>query len=158
MASIFRQKSLDKMVTPDHLDDYIRVSNPSVWLVLGAIVVLLVAATVWGVFGHITESTTGVLVVKNGSATCYIEQTKADDLDAGDAVSAANTQGMVTTQPAAASPAADADATDGMAASLWGEDAWVVSAEASIDLPDGVYQATIDLETYAPLALLLGGR
>ena len=29
---IFRKKSLDKVKSPENLDDYIRVSNPGVWL------------------------------------------------------------------------------------------------------------------------------
>ncbi len=41
------------MAAPDHLDDYIRVSNPSVWIVLGAIVVFLVGVGIWCVFGQL---------------------------------------------------------------------------------------------------------
>lgn len=158
MATIFRQKSLDKMQSPDHLDDYIHVSSPGVWLILGAIVLLLAAGVVWAVFGTITESTSGIVVVRDGQASCYIDQSKADQLTAGDAVEAAGVQGMVTSQPATAIPVADASATNGLAATLWGESAWTVSSEASVDLPAGVYEATVTLESYAPLALLFGGQ
>ena len=51
--SIFRQKSLDKVSSPEKLDDYIRVTTPSVWIVLIAIVLLLAGAVVWGIFGEI---------------------------------------------------------------------------------------------------------
>lgn len=53
MADIFRKKSLDAAASPDHLDDYINVSNPSVWVVLGAIIVFLLAVGVWCVFGQL---------------------------------------------------------------------------------------------------------
>lgn len=53
MADIFRKKSLDAAASPEHLDDYINVSNPSVWLVLGAIIVFLAAVGVWCVFGDL---------------------------------------------------------------------------------------------------------
>lgn len=32
---LFRQKSLDKITSPEQMGDYIRVSNPSVWMILG---------------------------------------------------------------------------------------------------------------------------
>lgn len=40
-ASPFRQESLDRAKSPEQLDDYIRVSNPGVWMVLGAVQILL---------------------------------------------------------------------------------------------------------------------
>ena len=51
--SIFRQKSLDKVSSPEKLDDYIRVTTPSVWITLTAIVLLLVGAVVWSIFGEV---------------------------------------------------------------------------------------------------------
>jgi hypothetical protein len=45
--NIFRQTSLEQMSSPEKLNDYIKVSNPAVWLILGAIGALLIAAAVW---------------------------------------------------------------------------------------------------------------
>ena len=39
---LFRQKSLEKITSPEQMGDYIRVSNPSVWMILVAIIVLLI--------------------------------------------------------------------------------------------------------------------
>lgn len=50
---LFRQKSLDKITSPEQMGDYIRVSNPSVWMILAAIIVLLIGVCVWGVFGRL---------------------------------------------------------------------------------------------------------
>ena len=44
----------DKVSSLDKLDDYIRVTTPSVWITLGALVLLLVGAVIWGVFGELT--------------------------------------------------------------------------------------------------------
>lgn len=155
-TSIFREKNLQKVSSPDHLDDYIRVSNPSVWLILGAIVLLLAAAIVWAVFGSITESASGIVVVRDGSATCYVEQARAADLSAGDAVEAAGVRGMATSQAVSLASADVVEGTDGMAVVLWGDAPAVSAADVSIDLPNGVYEATIELKTYEPLALLFG--
>ena len=52
--SIFRQKNIDKVSSPEKLDDYIRVTTPSVWITLAAILVLLIGAIIWGIFGELT--------------------------------------------------------------------------------------------------------
>lgn len=52
--SIFRQESIDKVSSPEKLDDYIRVTTPSVWITLIAIILLLTGALVWGIFGEVT--------------------------------------------------------------------------------------------------------
>ena len=55
--SIFREKSLTKVSSPEQLNDYIRVSTPAVWLVLSAIVLLLIAVTLWGFLGRLESPT-----------------------------------------------------------------------------------------------------
>lgn len=46
--SIFRKKSIDKVTSPEELNDYIRVVSPGVWLVMAAVILLLAGAIVWG--------------------------------------------------------------------------------------------------------------
>lgn len=50
---IFREKSIDRVTGPESLNDYIRVTSPSVWIALLALVVLLVGLLAWSVFGRI---------------------------------------------------------------------------------------------------------
>ena len=50
--SIFRQKSLDKVSSPEKLDDYIKVTSPDKWLTVIAFLLLLAGAAVWGIFGE----------------------------------------------------------------------------------------------------------
>ena len=54
MNGLFRQKSIDKVSSPEKLDDYIRVTTPSVWITLAAIVILLAGTIVWGTLGELT--------------------------------------------------------------------------------------------------------
>ncbi|MBQ9333858.1 MAG: hypothetical protein IJS12_05940 [Lachnospiraceae bacterium] len=51
--NIFRQKNLDKMSAPDQLNDYIRVTTPSVWLVLAALIILLIGMLCWSILGTV---------------------------------------------------------------------------------------------------------
>ena len=39
--SIYRQKALDRISAPDQLTDYLKVTNPGVWVILTAVIILL---------------------------------------------------------------------------------------------------------------------
>ena len=51
MGSIFREKSLERISSPAQMDDYIRVTTPSVWIALLALVILLIGILAWTVLG-----------------------------------------------------------------------------------------------------------
>ena len=55
--SIFRQKSMDRISSPEDLNDYIRVTNPSVWVVLLALVLLLIGMLSWSILGTVETHT-----------------------------------------------------------------------------------------------------
>ena len=57
---IFREKSLKRISSPEQLNDYIKVSNPSVWLIISAICILLLSVFIWAVRGNITTSVNSV--------------------------------------------------------------------------------------------------
>ena len=46
-SSIFRQKSLERVSSPEQTDDYIRLPSPSVWLVAAAVILLAAGAGIW---------------------------------------------------------------------------------------------------------------
>lgn len=54
-SGIFRQKSLERVSSPEALNDYIRVTTPSVWFVLLALVVLLVGMLAWSALGTVEK-------------------------------------------------------------------------------------------------------
>ena len=56
-SGIFREKSIERVSGPEQLNDYIRVTTPSVWLVLAALVVLLLGMLAWSIFGTIEANT-----------------------------------------------------------------------------------------------------
>lgn len=51
--SIFRKKSLDKINSPEKMDDYIKVTGISMWVILGAVICLLLATICWACFAQI---------------------------------------------------------------------------------------------------------
>lgn len=42
---------MEKVSSPEQLNDYIRVSTPRVWITLVATLILLAGAVIWAVFG-----------------------------------------------------------------------------------------------------------
>ena len=66
MSELFRKKSIERVTSPEQLNDYIRVSNPGVWMVLAAVVILLAGVCVWGVFGRLDTKKQASGVCENG--------------------------------------------------------------------------------------------
>ena len=51
--SVYREKSLERVSSPEQLNDYIRVTTPSVWLVLAAVILLLAGMVAWSILGTV---------------------------------------------------------------------------------------------------------
>lgn len=64
--SVFRKSSIDRVQSPEQLNDYIRVSNPSAWIVTIAAIILLVAVIIWSIFGKVEINKTVSSVDKDG--------------------------------------------------------------------------------------------
>lgn len=62
-SGIFRQKSIERVSGPESLDDYIRVTTPSVWIVLAALIVLLAGMLAWSILGTVEAHTADGSVV-----------------------------------------------------------------------------------------------
>lgn len=54
---VFREKSLERISSPDKINDYIKTTTPGIWIVLIAVLLILAGAIVWSVFGRITVNT-----------------------------------------------------------------------------------------------------
>ena len=54
---IIREKRMERVSSPEALNDYIRVTTPSVWIVLIALAVLLAGMLVWSIFGTLKRQT-----------------------------------------------------------------------------------------------------
>lgn len=80
--SIFREKSIGKISSPEDLNDYVRVANPGVWLILGAIIVLLVGFICWGILGSIETTVDAVCVSDGGTTVCYVKEADAAKIKA----------------------------------------------------------------------------
>ena len=80
---IFRKKSIDKVKSPENLDDYIRVANPGVWLLLVSVLVLLIGACVWGIFGHVDSIVDANVSVDGEVIVCYVAEDDISFVETG---------------------------------------------------------------------------
>ena len=67
-------KKFKKVNSPDQLNQYIRLSNPGVWILLLAIVVLLVGVCIWGYFGKIDTKIKTVVISDNYTSYLYVKE------------------------------------------------------------------------------------
>jgi multidrug efflux pump subunit AcrA (membrane-fusion protein) len=99
---LFRQQALDKLSSPDQLDQTMRVADPKRWIALAAIGVLLLGALVWAFVGRIDSRTQAACVLVPRGGTYKIVTTTAgtvydvlvergDQLDAGEPVAVIET-------------------------------------------------------------------
>jgi hypothetical protein len=56
---IFRKQALERLSSPEQLDQLMRLTSPRGWLVLAGAGVLLLAALGWGLFGRVAFTVTG---------------------------------------------------------------------------------------------------
>ncbi|MEM1483440.1 hypothetical protein V6615_01035 [Oscillospiraceae bacterium PP1C4] len=153
--TIFRKASLDRVSSPEQLNDYIKISRPGVWLNLGTVIVLLIGVCVWGVFGTLTSTKDAVTLVQGGKAICYVTAGEAKSLAIGMQVRIGDNTGSITSF--ASTPIKITDDFDAYALYLSGLKTgdWVVPVTIGISVPDGTYTAKIVLETISPISFVL---
>jgi HlyD family secretion protein len=67
---IFRQVALERLSSPDQLDEALRVTSPRIWLALSGLTMLLGITCVWGYEGSISTTVDGKgVVVRSGGVS-----------------------------------------------------------------------------------------
>ncbi len=94
-TNLFRKSSIDRVNSPEQLNDYIRVANPSVWILLVAIVFLLAGVVIWGVFGTVETKVNTTLIVQNGTVEAYVSSNNISSLKDGMTVKVDGKEGVI---------------------------------------------------------------
>ena len=134
--SVFRKQTLDRISSPEQLTDYLRVTNPGIWVVLAAVILLLAGIFAWSMVGTL-ESKADVKVI--------IEDHTAQIITLG---SETLERGM---------PLRVSEQEYRIASSITDEYGRCVGI-AQVDLPDGSYDGTVVTETIHPISFLLESR
>ena len=107
--SIFREKSVERVSSPEQLDAYLKVTSPKVWIILCGVIVLLIGFIAWGVIGKIETSEPTSCFIEDDKLYCYtVEETfekigigtilKLNDSDTEYPIHTINYLGQVTTE------------------------------------------------------------
>lgn len=132
---IFRKESLDRISSPEQLNDYLKVTNPGVWAVLAAVIFFIVGILIWSVFGRLTTTVTLDGKAEDGIITVACTSEQAKNLEPG------------------------------MKEKIWDEESTILSVSEpgnggmvtvtlKTSLPDGTYPVEVVTESIKPLSFL----
>lgn len=156
--TIFRDKSIERISSPEQLNDYVKLTNPGVWFVSSAILIILIGAIVFGTVGHIDSSVPGSLISDGETAVCLVKREYGfkftDDMHIklGDSEYSASLK--------SAKPVAISSDIDSYALFVGNMEAgeWVYEIDVDGMIPEGVYEARVVTERISPLSFIFGGQ
>ena len=156
--TIFRDKSIDRLSSPDQLNDYIRLSNPGIWFILAAIMIILIGAVVFGTFGHIDSTVPGVGICDGGKMVCLVKKEYGDRFRDNMKVSVDDNEYSVSLR--SDKPVTVWTTTDAYALTVGdmqpGE--WVYELDVDGTFTDGAYAVNIITEEVSPLSFLFNTK
>jgi len=71
-SGLFRKSSLERISSPERLNEYIKITNPGIWSILLACLALLIAVCFWGGYGNISDSVRAEGIIFPQSATTAV--------------------------------------------------------------------------------------
>ncbi len=163
-SSIFNRRATERLRSPDDLDRFVRVTNPSVWVILAACLSLLVGLLAWGIFGSVTTSVTVKGACVGNQALCLLSTDEMSSVTEGDeAIVSGVPMRIATTSevPISRQEAREALQSDYLTYTLMKED-WaylVVFDGDTSSLAKGMpLEIRITTERVAPISLIMGGN
>ena len=76
-STLFRKTSMDRIRSPEQLNKYLRVTNPAIWILLAAILLLLAGMMIWASFTYAGSFADGSAQVNHGVMTIRFEDERA---------------------------------------------------------------------------------
>ena len=150
------EKKLRKVDSPEQLNQYIRLSNPGVWILLIAIVVLLIGVCAWGFFGKIDTKITTVAISGDYNSYVYIKEADLEKVKNGMNVEIVNNENKYEIVEIETTPEKVTDELSEYARHLGnfqiGE--WVYKCRLNKNLREGTYGANIVVESIAPMVFI----
>ena len=135
-SNIFRKKTIDRISSPEQLTDYLHVTNPGIWIILVAVILLLAGIFAWSGLGTLETKAAVKVIVEDHAA--QIIPLESETLEAGMPLRVDEKEFVLNSTE-----------TDGYGRSI---------AYAEVSLADGTYDGTIVIETLHPIEFLLTSR
>ncbi len=134
--TVFRKKALERISSPEQLTDYLCVTNPSVWVLLAAVILLLGAIFAWSAIGTLETSVSVRVIVEEHVAQVVTKG--GEKLDDGMPLRVAAQESFIA-----------ATGVDEFGRGF---------GVAEVALPHGVYDGTVVVERTKPIDFLLESR
>ena len=131
---LFRKKSVERISSPEELNNYLRVTNPSVWVGLLAIVLLLAGLLVWASVNTLETKTEAVAEAKNGELVVIVTGADASKIKPGMEIVINNSTSSVD--------------------DLYIDEYGRAVCKSILNIPDGKYKAELVLERIKPISFL----
>lgn len=152
---LFRQKSIERVSSPEQLNDYIRVSNPSIWMLLAAVIILLFGVCVWGVFGRLDTKLACVCISDGAFSVVYVRESERADVAEGMTVTAGEWECAIARIDDGAVLVDETFAEYALHIGNLTPGEWVYQMMLDTALPEGVYAAEIVVESVKPMSFVL---
>ncbi|MCR5142922.1 MAG: hypothetical protein K6C68_10435 [Ruminococcus sp.] len=133
-SGIFRKKSIERISSPEQLTDYLRVTNPGIWVLLAAVITLLGGLFAWSMTGSLETLADGVAVVEDGQAQIMVIDSGRGEIKSGMTVRVGGEEYSIAT--------------------VESDDYGRTVAYAPIDKTDGRYDVKIVTESIHPIRFL----
>ena len=125
-----------RIASPEQLNDYLKVTNPKIWVLLVAIVLLVAGLLLWSGFTTIESYATGTARAVGGELTVtFDDQNKAAKVQAGMEMEVGDVQAEVLT--------------------IGTDESGDIVASAHANIPDGSYAVRVGYKTTQVIAMLL---
>lgn len=145
--SEFAEKHIDKISSPEQLNDYIKVANPSAVIALIGIILILIGVCIWGIFGTLETTVDFAAVAENGAVTIYIDQ---DILAVDDVLTVEDTK--ITVESVFQTPMSTENLDSYVLHILdVTSDSFLYYSTGSTTLEDGIYSGEIVTESINPI-------
>lgn len=154
-GQIFREKSLDRISSPEELNQYVKVASPSIWFTLAAVIVFLAGICLWGVVGEIETKAPCAVVSKAEGTVGYVSEESVNALRSEGKITIDGNSYIIT--DIATEPVKLDAMNDGYMISILGKesDAWVYSFRVEGNISQGVYRATVITDRVHPMSFVI---
>ncbi len=132
--TLFRKKSMERLSSPELLNDYLHVTGPAIWAVLLAVIFLLAGLFIWSGYTSVESYLSGTGRAESGVLTIYLDGDTDIPVETGMKVTVGSSETLIT--------------------SVGKDDNGNVVASAETGLPDGEYDVKVSYKQTQILSLL----
>lgn len=159
---IFREKSLERISSPEQLNEYIKVSSPGVWMAMAAVIVFLIGALVWAINGRVDVYVPAMASAKSGVTSIYVPCDEIDTKIIDENITFKTDTGKYTLSSTEVT-VEPVEVTREVLSSMdtkviyqgnIQEGDWIYILKGKSHLDDGVFECRVVSEEYAPIKFI----